>query len=187
MKTLHALAFLLVVTGTFATYAPRAHAEGCDAETNKKAQYTAGMMDNRWRAKDWTATNAHYEILVAMPCPVTLMDHTKAAEAAKFLGDIYSALKRYELGRQDAIVNRLKAYYGEVRLFDFRTLPAEGRKLTRTGGAALGDDGVAAVARATMAMGGAGKFRGYLPPGTYTLGAKAFTVVSAAPLLEIKP
>lgn len=102
-----------------------------------------------------------------------------AAHASKGLGDIGTAIQRAERVPYSTTLHKeLPAQYGKVNL-DFRNAPAP-RTLVRTSsGPSINP---AAITHVAQALNSVGKVHNYLPPGTYTLSSKTFTVVAGQSL-----
>lgn len=110
--------------------------------------------------------------------------HKNGAYASWAFGDIQTALTRFDLAALPTLRADLLARYGEVHL-DFRQAPAP-RYLTPPNGNTfvLGQvyNGSQVANRAYRAISLAGKFHGYLPPGTYMISGRTFVVSTLQPV-----
>jgi hypothetical protein len=185
MKTATNLKFVSVLTlgMVLGLAAPQpAEAALCDLATQQYADAQRAAMiqaiDNSW----WANADTHYLNMVGTGCTPMLNDHNNGAWAILNLGDVATAIARYNLAGSAHKIEELEYWYREVDL-DFRT--TNKRTLSRSGDP-LSPVGNAVFLRAKNGVETAGKYHGYLPEGTYSIGNVGFQIeLGGGPVLVI--
>ncbi len=108
--------------------------------------------------------------LAKQKCEIKPDDYKLAATSARNLGDIEKAITWFNGGGGSSDAADLKARFGQVKISE------KAGELLKDGGLPFPPDERAALEAAAKAVKSSGKYDGYLPIGTYKLGAKSFEV-----------
>lgn len=106
-------------------------------------------------------------------CELKRDDYVAAANSARNLGDIATAISWFTAGGDSAGASDLKARFAQVKI---KERPGD---LIRAGGMPFAPDERAALDAAIKGVKARGAFTGYLPLGTYKIGAKSFEVTTS--------
>lgn len=181
-KSFHKMAAVMLAAAlatTAVTYSSAARAD-CTAEQNAaatKARKELQRLNQSTRPGADAQMEKPFLALAATTCELTALDYRKGGVAARANGDIASAIKRFELAQEGQEILTTKGMFGYVNIPSGGTGPAPAPLTAVSANTPSAHPWKrAAFERAVRNLAAVGKFRGYLPPGKYSVGGREFEV-----------
>lgn len=153
-----------------------AQAATCSANDAAEVTRLRGELAKLVGKNQHSGAVATFEKMLALgkkKCEIRAEDYVLAGTSARNLGDIERAIEWLEAGGSTDAAD-LRARFGRVDIKE------KAGDLTKDGGMPFSPDERAALEGATRDVKAKGKYKGYLPAGSYTLGGKTFQVTAGA-------
>lgn len=173
MRAVRALVIAVAISTGVVGGSTSAFAASCSAAE------TSEMTRLRGELSKLAGKNAHSGVistfnkmldLTKQKCELKPDDYKLAANSARNLGDIDTAIDWFKSAGATTDSKDLETRFGQVKIAE------KAGELTKDGGMPFAPDERAALDSAATSVKANGKFSGYLPVGTYKLGVKSFEV-----------
>ncbi len=162
--------YSIILAASFALGFAQHDAVACSTTQSLQATtYRAALRTSVEQSKYDDAELLYAKILALPATCIRPEDHRMGAAAARWRGDIATALTRYQLGGDQASITQINQLYGKVQI-RAAGLPTP-RVFTWQGIMNFTPEGKKLVDRAKADFPSSGNYDGYLSPGIYVLAA----------------